>query len=103
MLDAARQVDRFVIGVTLHAYEGDRKLQLAVERLLEIIGEAARRISSDGKKDLSHIPWARIVGLRNILIHEYGEIRNDIVWRVATVWTSELIAALEALEIDKPS
>ena len=95
ILDAARQIDAFTSGVTLKAYEEDRKLQLAVERLLEIVGEATRRLSDDFRKEHERIPWGSMVGLRNVLAHEYGEIRNDIIWRIATKRIPDLIQALE--------
>ena len=100
MLAAGREIRGFVEGVSLHSYVGDRKLQLAIERLLEIVGEAARRTSPECRAECPHIQWAQIVGLRNVLIHEYGEIRNDIIWRVATVRIPELVTSLENLNIE---
>jgi len=97
MLDAAREIDKFIAGVSLQAYENDRKLQLAVERLLEIMGEAARRVSHDCRSEYGDVPWVRIVGLRNVLTHEYGEIRNDIVWRVAAQRIPEILDAIEEI------
>ena len=55
-------------------------LRGAVERHLEVIGEAAGRVSIEFRKTHSEIPWSRIVGQRNVLIHEYGEIDDALVW-----------------------
>ncbi len=98
ILDAARQIAVFVDDVSLEAYEQDRKLQLAVERLLEIIGEASRRLSPAFREEHDHLPWSRMIGLRNVIAHEYGEVRNDLVWRVARHRIPELVRALEAIE-----
>ncbi|MBI2422069.1 MAG: DUF86 domain-containing protein [Candidatus Hydrogenedentes bacterium] len=78
-------------------YENDEKLQLAVEKLLEIIGEASRRVSEDCRSRHSHIPWAGMIGLRNVLAHEYGEIRVDLIWRVVTLRIPILIAEIETI------
>ena len=74
MLDAARTIQDFTADVTLEAYLLDRKLQLAVERAIEIIGEAARLVSPTFKARHTEILWQQIVSQRNVLAHEYGEI-----------------------------
>jgi len=69
----------------------------AVERHLEIIGEAANRVSRSFREAHPEIPWQRIVAQRNVLAHEYGEIENTLVWRVATIRIPELIQQLQRL------
>jgi len=71
--------------------------QLAVEREVEIIGEAARRVSEPFREAHPEIPWQTIIAQRNVLAHEYGEIRQDLMWRVATTRMGELILVLESL------
>ncbi len=97
MLDAAKAVSVFTAGRTFHDFQTDRMLRNAVERNMEIIGEAANRISEDFQKSYPEIPWRNIIGQRNILIHEYGEIKNERIWVVATERIPELIALLEPL------
>lgn len=97
MLDAARSVAEFVSGVRETEYVRDRKLQLAVERALEIIGEAARRVSGTLKAAHPEIPWQQIIAQRNVLAHEYGEIRQERIWLVATARIPELVRLLEPL------
>ncbi len=97
MLEAARKVRQFVAGKTFHVYAQDEVLQAAVERKLEIIGEAARGVSDDFRRDHPEIPWRGIIGQRHFLAHEYGEVRQEKLWRVATVRISELIEQLEKL------
>ena len=73
------------------------KLQLAVERAIEIIGEAARLISASFKEQHPEIPWQQIIAQRHVLAHDYGEISHDRIWLVATRWIPDLINQLEPL------
>lgn len=59
-----------------------QRTRLAVERLLSVIGEAARNLSEPLKNDHPEIPWAQMVGLRNVLIHEYFRIEDEVLWNV---------------------
>jgi len=97
MLDAARSVRDFTNGVTQEDYLRDRKLQLAIERALEIIGEAARLVSADFKALHPEVPWPQIIAQRNVIAHDYGEIKQDRIWMVATTRIVELIAQIEPL------
>ncbi len=99
MLDAAQAVREFVVGKTAHDYLADRMLRAAVERQIEIIGEAARRVSNELREAHPEIPWHAIIGQRNILAHEYGEVRHEKVWGVATDRIPELIRVLESMGI----
>ena len=97
MLDAAKTVQEFVAGSKFHQYERDRKLQLAVERAVEIIGEAARNISKIFQETHPEIPWRGIIGQRHLLAHEYGEVKQERMWLVATERIPELIKLLKPL------
>jgi uncharacterized protein with HEPN domain len=97
MLQHAQGVARAIRGRTLEEYVHDEDLRLLVERRLEIIGEAARRVSEAFRSAHPEIRWRKIIAQRNVLAHEYGEIQDDVLWQVATVSVPELIAALEPL------
>lgn len=97
MLDAANAISAFVAGRTFYEFQEDRMLRNAVERNMEIIGEAANRISGNFQKSNPEIPWRNIIGQRNILIHEYGEVKNERIWVVATERIPELVALLKPL------
>ncbi len=97
MLTAARAVASFVGGRTFEQYEQDLLLRSAVERQVEIIGEAARGISDAFKAAHPQIPWRPIMAQRHRLAHEYGEIDDRLIWTVATVHVPALIAQLEGL------
>lgn len=75
----------------------DRLLNLALVRLLEIIGEAANRVPEEQRAELPQIPWPQIVSLRNRLIHGYDEVDFDILWQMVVHDLPPLIEALERL------
>jgi len=102
MLDGARTVREFTVNVSFEQYLKDRKLQMAVERGIEIIGEAARRLSDSFRQEHSEIPWRNILAQRNLLVHEYGEIRQERLWIVVNRHIPELISQLEQLELPPP-
>ncbi|MFZ0961726.1 MAG: HepT-like ribonuclease domain-containing protein [Terriglobia bacterium] len=97
MLDAARAIQNFVLSRSFEDYKSDRMLRGAVERHIEIIGEAANKLSRGFRAAHSEIPWQRIIAQRNVLAHEYGEVDDSLVWRVATSRISELIGQIEPL------
>ncbi len=69
-------------------------LVFALVRAIEIIGEAASKISPEGKAETSAVPWSSLVGMRNRLIHAYFDVDLDILWNTATVSLPELLALL---------
>lgn len=102
MLEAAHNVRDFVAAKTFDDYNDDSVLRSAVERQIEILGEAANRVSSDFQTKHSEIPWRRIIGQRNVLAHEYRDIAAKLLWAVATEHTVELIDMLEPLIPELP-
>lgn len=101
MADAAQAIQGFVRGKTFRDYLSDRMLRGAVERHIEIIGEAARRVSEELKMAHPEVPWHSIVGQRNVLAHEYGDVRHEAIWGIAARRVAELIAAVRAIAGDK--
>jgi uncharacterized protein with HEPN domain len=97
MLQHARGVLRTVEGRVLEDYLDDENLRLAVERRIEIIGEAAGRVSQAFRNAHPEIPWRKITSQRNVPAHDYGEIEDEILWDVATTSVPELIRLLEPL------
>ena len=97
MFENARQVVEFARGVSFETYAADSMRRMAVERGLEVLGEAARQISASFKAQHPEIPWRDLVGLRNVLTHDYGEIKQDRIWEIATKDTPELIRVLRPL------
>lgn len=97
MVSAAREVTSFTHGIAFEAYRHDRMRQRAVERAIEIVGEAARFISDAFKAAHPEIPWRPIIAQRHVLAHEYGEISQERIWRVATHYMPVLLSQLETL------
>lgn len=82
MLEHAREAMRLVEGRTRQELDADRVLSLAVVRLLEILGEAAARVSPEARAKRPAILWWEIIGMRNRLIHGYDAVDLDIVWNI---------------------
>ncbi len=97
MLLAARKVKEFTSGMTWKAFEDDDLTQNAVMRQIQIIGEAARKVSLDYQKEHAEIPWQTIIGMRNRLVHEYFHIIPRRVWDVVEKDIPELIQLIEPL------
>lgn len=97
MLEAARAVADFVKHKTLVEYQTDLLLRSGVERQLEILGEAARRVSDETKLKNPSIPWEKIVRTRHRLSHEYDTLDHTIVWRIASEHVPALVSQLRPL------
>ena len=97
MLQAAEATLRHVSGKSRDDYEQDELIRHAVERSIEIVGEAARRISKKFRDEHLEIPWRAVMATRNILVHDYDDVDNDIVWRIVTDHIPVLISQLRPL------
>ena len=95
MLVAARKAAEFAQSLTYSEFERSDLHQYAVFKALEIVGEAAARVSEDIRKAQPEIPWHDIVGVRNRIVHVYFEIDLGIVW---TIVNEDLPALIERLE-----
>ena len=97
ILIAARKVKRYLSGVTEEEFAQNELLQDATVRQLEIIGEAARRVSEEARKAHPEVPWHELIGMRNRLIHEYFRVDVPKVWDTALNDIPVLIALMEPL------
>ena len=95
MLDAARKAVEFTKHCKRTDLDHDEKLALSVVRLLEILGEAAKSVSSQCQTEYPAIPWRQIAGTRDRLIHGYFDVDLDIVWKIVSTDIPLLIAQLE--------
>lgn len=101
MLDHATDAVRFGAGKSSQEIEDDRLLSLAIIRLLEIIGEAASRVSSEARSQHSQIPWRATINLRNRLIHGYDTVDFEVVQHIIADDLPSLIAQLRTILSDE--
>ncbi len=94
MLDAAQEAIAFATGRTRSDLNDSRMLVLSLVKAIEIIGEAAFRVSPATRVELQDIPWDAIIGMRHRLVHAYFDINLDILWRTVT---DELPALVDVL------
>jgi uncharacterized protein with HEPN domain len=97
MLDHAREAVELARGKSRADLDTCRILNLALVRLIEIVGEAAARVSADVKRNHPEVPWLQIIGMRNRLIHGYDSVDFDILWQIVDRDLPELITQLQVL------
>lgn len=95
MLDAAAKATKFTRGKTRQNLESDDELSLALARLVEIIGEAASKVTMETQSKHPEIEWRDIIDTRNRLIHAYETVNMDILWQIVTVDIQALIPKLQ--------
>ena len=88
--DACKDILEFIKNTNHQEFSKDKMKRFAVERQLLVIGEAANHLSENCIKSNPNIPWKLIVGLRNIIAHEYGEILVDRIYKIAVEQVAEL-------------
>ena len=97
MLDKAREAREIVDGKMRADYDTNRLLQLSVLHLVQTIGEAATHVSRTTRDTHPVIPWVQIIAMRNVLVHRYDDVDDDVVWRTVTTDLAPLIAELEQM------
>lgn len=102
ILDAIDRITSYVEEMKYNEFLADRKTQDAVARNVEIIGEAARSLSSYFRKKHCAVPWKEMIGMRNVIVHEYFGILPDVVWDVINNELPQLRAQLSRLNSDNP-
>jgi uncharacterized protein with HEPN domain len=97
MLDHSLEALQLAAGRSRSDLDSDRLFNLAMTRLLEIVGEAAGRVSQSIRDSQPQIAWSQIVGLRNWLIHGYDEFDFDILWRIVEHELPALVGDLQRI------
>lgn len=103
MLEHARRAVAAVAEKERSDLESDFVLAAALERFIEVIGEAATKLSPGTKAGAPQIPWREIIGMRNRLVHGYASVDHDIVWDVVSGDLTDVIDSLEVLLADSPA
>ena len=97
MLDMARKAVEKTRGMARPSYDKDENLRLALAHLIQVIGEAARRVSLETQLLYPEIPWGEMIGMRHKVVHDYLDLDEDIIWDVARVDLPRLVRALEQI------
>lgn len=97
IVTACEDILQFIDAKTLETFTEDKMCRFAVERQLLVIGEASKKLSEDFKSQHEDIPWRQIVGLRDILAHDYGDILTERIWLVAVDEIPILYSKLKSL------
>ena len=80
MIDNSNKAINFIKDISREDFDNDEKLRLALTHLLQVIGEAARRVSPEFRDHHPQIPWKEIVGMRSKVVHDYLNVDEDIIW-----------------------
>lgn len=97
MIEAATEAISFIADKTRTELENDRKTLFAVIRCVEIIGEAAAKVSEATRSTAPDVPWSAIVGMRNRLVHAYFDVDSEVVWKTVTTELPGLRCRLQQL------
>ena len=97
MIEAAESAINFVTGRQRADLNSDQMLLFALVRAIEVVGEAASRVTEITRRSAADIPWSSVVSMRNRLIHAYFDVDSDVVWKTATEELPALLPKLRAL------
>lgn len=97
IIEAAKRALSYLEGKTKEVFLNDYQCQDATIRCLEIIGEAAKRISDETHDIYSDLPWADMIGMRNVMIHQYDSIDLFVVWETVKTDLPVIVNALSKL------
>jgi uncharacterized protein with HEPN domain/predicted nucleotidyltransferase len=97
MVEAMHEIQTFIRETTYEQYLANLLLKRALERDLEILGEAANRLTAGFQAEYPEVDWRNVVGLRNVIIHQYDRVDDAEVWRIATEVLPELLTQIEEL------
>jgi uncharacterized protein with HEPN domain len=94
MIEAANTMQGFIAERKRSDLDTDQMLSFALARAIEIIGEAASKVSPETRSATPFVPWVQVIAMRNRLIHAYYHIDNDVIWKTVTEEVPELLLAL---------
>jgi uncharacterized protein with HEPN domain len=98
MIDAIEAALRFAGGRRRADLDSDEMLLFALVRAVEIVGEAAVKVSAEGRASVPAVPWSAVISMRNRLVHAYFDIDRDILWTTLTEALPRLLAQLKSAQ-----
>jgi uncharacterized protein with HEPN domain len=101
LIDAATTARRFVEGRERGDLDTDEMLRLALTKLVEIIGEAAKQVTEEGRAEMPGVPWSAAVRMRDLLVHHYFDIDLDVLWATVTEDLAALLSLLSRPDADR--
>ena len=100
MLDYAQDARRSAIGPSRESFQNDRTVQLAVDKAIITIGEAANHVTPDVQRAHAEAPWSDIIGMRHRLVHRYFKTELDVLWDTVIDYLPALVADVERILAD---
>ena len=98
IVDCIMDIHEFTKSIAYYQFENDKMRKLAVERQLEVIGQAANKISKETQNKIENVPWGNLIGLRNKLAHDYGDILAERIWTISKKSIQELLKELTKID-----
>lgn len=102
MLEAASRAVRLAAGKTQADLDADELFQLAMLHLIQVVGEAAFKVSPDLRRQHPEIPWSKIAGIRHRIVHDYLNVDLDVIWDVLQQHLPDLVHQLEQVVPSEP-
>ena len=100
IINAMEKIFEYTEGMTKQEFKKNELVKDAVLRNIEIIGEAANKLSEEIYNNYKNVPWRRMIGLRNIVIHEYFGVDLNIIWKIITVNLPETRPEIKKIKED---
>jgi uncharacterized protein with HEPN domain len=97
MLDMGKKALAFTEGLDRLDYDADETLRIALTHLIQVMGEAAQRISNEFRQSYPEIQWHEIAGMRNRIVHDYLNVDEDVIWEVVSQDLQSLVTSLERI------
>jgi uncharacterized protein with HEPN domain len=99
MLDMVRRASKALQNKSRADYDADDILRLGLTHIVQVVGEAARKVSSEFQQSHSEIPWRQIIGMRHRIVHDYMRVDEDVLWEVVSKDLPALLPLLEKIDI----
>lgn len=97
ILKAIQEVEDFMDNLSFDDFSKDTKVVRAVTMNFIVIGEAAKHVPAEIRKSYPQIPWSKVVGMRNILTHDYPAVKVDIIWKTAKIRLPQMKPIIEEM------